>query len=189
MDNSILGIQTLQKKLTRKQKGSNNRAKARVALAKAWRKVGHQRADTAHKVSRNLTDNYSTIIFEDLKIPNMVKNHNLASAITDASWGRLRRLTAFKAERRGGRVILVNPSGTSQKCSGCGEMVPKGLDERTHSCPKCKLVLDRDVNAARNILAAGLEQARVEELPLLVQRRRISKFVPVKQEAYGFSRR
>ena len=107
---------------------------------------------------------------------NMVKNHSLASAIMDASWGQLRRLTAYKAERRGGRVILVNPSGTSQKCSGCGEMVPKELSERVHDCPRCGLVVDRDVNAARNILERGLEQARVEAEPLLVQRRRISKF-------------
>ena len=155
-------------------------------LAKTWRKVRNQRLDAAHKVSTALASEYSVIIFEDLKIMNMVKNHNLASAIMDASWGQLRRLTAYKAERRGGRVILVNPSGTSQKCSGCGIMVPKGLGERTHSCPSCNLVLDRDVNAARNILAAGLEQAHVEGQPLLVQRRRISKFAPVKQEANAF---
>jgi putative transposase len=189
LDDSIALIKTRQRSLSRKKAGSANRQKAKVLLAKAWRKVRNQRLDTAHKVSAVLASGYSVIVFEDLKIPNMVKNHNLASAIMDASWGQLRRLTACKAERRGGRVLLVNPRGTSQKCSGCGEMVPKGLEERTHSCPNCNLVLDRDVNAARNILKAGLEQARVEEQPLLVQRRRISKFAPVKQEAYGFSRR
>ncbi len=189
LDNSISTLMVLQRRLSKKKKGSANREKAKVLLAKAWRKVRNRRLDVAHKVSANLASEYSAIIFEDLKIPNMVKNHNLASAIMDASWGQLRRLTAYKAERRGGRVILVNPSGTSQKCSRCGEMVPKGLEERMHSCPNCNLVLDRDVNAARNILAAGLEQARVEELPLLVQRMRISKFVPVKQGAYGFGRR
>lgn len=189
LDNSVTRITSLQKSLSRKKKGSSNREKAKVFLAKAWRKVRNQRLDVAHKVSANLASEYSTIVFEDLKIPDMVKNHNLASAIMDASWGQIRTLTAYKAERNGGRVILVNPSGTSQKCSGCGKMVPKGLEERTHSCPNCNLALDRDVNAARNILAAGLERAHAEELPLLVQRRRISKFVPVKQEAYDFSRR
>ncbi|MEM0074988.1 MAG: transposase, partial [Conexivisphaerales archaeon] len=101
-----------------------------------------------------------------------------------------RRLTACKAERRGGRVILVNPSWTSQKCSGCGAMNPdmKELSIRIFECNTCGLVLDRDVNAARNILAMGLEHAHAEEQPLLIKRR-ISKFVPVKQEAYGFSRR
>ncbi len=189
LDDSVTRITTLQRGLSKKKKGSANGGKAKVFLAKAWRKVRNQWLDFAHKVSTSLASEYSTIVFEDLEIPNMVKNHNLASAIMDASWGQLRRLTVYKAERRGGRVILVNPSGTSQKCSGCGTIVPKELEERTHSCPNCNLVLDRDVNAARNILAAGLEQAHVEELPLLVQRRRISKFVPVKQEAYGFSRR
>ncbi len=189
LDNSVTRLTTLQRRLSKKRKGSANREKAKVLLAKGWRKVRRQRTDTSHKVSRSLTDNFSTIVFEDLRIPNMVKNHNLASAIMDASWGQLRRLTAYKAERRRGRVILVNPSGTSQKCSGCGKVVPKRLEERMHSCPNCNLVLGRDVNAARNILAAGLEQARAEERPLLVQRRRISKFAPAKQEAYGQSRR
>jgi putative transposase len=163
LDNSITRITALLRHLSKKKKGSANRGKAKVFLAKAWRRVRNQRLDVTHKVSANLSSKYSTIVFEDLEIPSMAKNHNLASAIMDASWGQLRRLTAYKAERRGGRVILVNPSGTSQKCSGCGEMVPKGLEERMHSCPNCNLVLDRDVNAARNILAAGLEQARVED--------------------------
>ena len=188
LDNSITRLKTFQRGLSRTKRGSSNREKARVLLAKAWRKVRNQRLDLAHKVSADLASEYSTIVFEDLHIPSMVKNHSLASAITDASWGQLRRLTAYKAERRGGRVILVEPRGTSQKCSGCGEVVPKGLSERVHDCPNCGLVLDRDVNAARNILAAGLEQARAEEQPLLVQRRRISKFAPLKREAYGFSR-
>jgi len=182
---SITGIKSLQGELSRKKKGSHNREKARIMLAKAWRRVRNQRLDVAHKISANLATEYSTIVFEDLRIPNMVRNHKLASAITDASWGTLRQLTVYKAERRGRRVILVNPSGTSQKCSGCGEVIPKGLSERVHDCPKCGLVVDRDVNAARNILKAGLEQARVEEQPLPVQRRRISKLVPMKQKAHG----
>lgn len=100
----------------------------------------------------------------------MVKNHNLASAILDATWGKLRQLTAYKAERRGGWVILVEPSGSSQECSRCGMIVKKDLSIRTHHCPRCGLVLDRDVNAARNILARGLEQAPVETEPLPVLR-------------------
>nr|WP_276977918.1 transposase [Ferrimicrobium acidiphilum] len=186
LTDSIARIKSLQRRLSRKKKGSANRQKARVSLAKAWRKVRNQRLDATHKVSTSLASEYSTIIFEGLKISNMAKNHSLASAIMDACWGQLRRLTAYKAEGRGGRVTLVDPRGTSQKCSGCGVMVPKGLEERTHSCPDCGLVLDRDVNAARNILAAGLGQARAEGQPLLVQRRRISKFAPVKQEANAF---
>jgi len=138
LNKSVERIKSLQRRLSRKKMGSSNREKAKLSLAKMWRKTRRQRDDFAHKLSD--------------------------------------RLTAYKAERRGGRVILVNPSGTSQKCSGCGEMVPKELSERVHDCPRCGLVVDRDVNAARNILERGLEQARVEAEPLLVQRRRISKF-------------
>jgi len=176
LNTSLERIKSLQRCLSHKKRGSSNREKAKLSLAKAWRQARRQRDDFAHKLSDQLTKENRVIIFEDLKIQNMVKNHSLASAIMDAAWGQLRRLTAYKAERRGGRVILVNPGGTSQKCSGCGEMVPKELSERVHDCPKCGLVMDRDVNAARNILERGLEQARVEAEPLLVQRRRISKF-------------
>ncbi len=156
-------------------------------LAKAWRKVRRQRDDFAHKVSNKLAKEYGTIVFEDLSIRGMVKNHSLASSIMDACWGKLRQFTVYKAERCGGRVILVNPAGTSQKCSGCGEMVQKPLFERIHICPKCGLVLDRDVNAARNILAAGVEPALAEAEPLLI-RRRISKFGQGSEKPTGFSR-
>jgi putative transposase len=173
---SALRIKSLQRRLSRKKKDSHNRERARVQLAKAWRKVRRQRDDFVHKLSDKLAKENSLIVFEDLKIQNMVKNHSLASAIMDACWGKLRRLTAYKAEGRGGRVLLVNPGGTSQKCSGCGNTVGKDLSVRMHECPNCGLVIDRDVNAARNILQAGQELARVEAEPLLVQRRRISKF-------------
>lgn len=167
-------LKRLQKSLSRKLEGSKNREKAKVDLEKAWRRLRNRRNDFAHKTSRFLADNYGLIVFEDLKIPNMVKNHSLASAILDACWGKTRRLTAYKAERRGGRVILVNPGGTSQECSECRIVVGKALSERTHSCPHCGLELDRDVNAAKNILARGLEQTHAESKPLPIIR--IGKF-------------
>jgi len=163
-------IEALQRSLSKKKRGSRNREKAKIALEKAWRRLRNRRNDFAHKASRLFADNYGTIVFEDLKIPNMVKNHRLASAILDACWGKTRLLTAYKAERRGGRVILVDPRGTSQECSGCGNEVEKALSERTHSCPFCGLELDRHVNAARNILVRGLEQAHAETEPLSVIR-------------------
>ena len=168
-------IKRLQKTLSRKKRGSHRREKSRILLAKAWRKVRRQRDDFAHKISNNLVKEYGIIVFEDLNIKSMVKNHSLASAIMDSCWYKLRQFTVYKAERRGGRVIFVNPAGTSQKCSGCREMVQKPLSERVHMCPKCGLVLDRDVNAARNILALGLERALTEAEPLLIHKR-ISKF-------------
>jgi putative transposase len=115
----------------------------------------------------------------------MVKNHNLAKAVMDATWYKLRQYTAYKVERRGGQLIVVNPSGTPQKCSKCGKDVKKkDLSVRVHECPYCGLVLDRDHNAAINILKLGLEQAHAEKQPLLVRHQRISKFASVKQEAH-----
>jgi len=93
----------------------------------------------------------------------------------DSCWYKLRQFTAYKAERCSGRVIFVNPAGTSQKCSGCGETVKKPPSERTHICPKYGLTLDRDVNAAGNILTLGLFQALTETEPLLIHKR-INKF-------------
>ena len=183
---SIKRIKELQRSLSRKEKGSGNREKTRIQLAKTWRKVRNQRTDYAHKASTKLASAYDTIVFEDLKIKNMVKNHSLAQAIMDAAWGQLRRFSTYKVERRGGRVILVNPSGTSQKCSGCGVVVQKDLSVRTHECPGCGLVLHRDHNAALNILKLGLEQTLAEKQPLLVKR--ISKFQSRKQEAHEFIR-
>ncbi len=178
LNRSISRIKSLQRQLSRKKRGSHNREKARIKLAKAWRTVSRQRDDFAHKLSYRLAKENNLIVFEELQIQNIVGSHNFAAAIMDACWGKLRRLTAYKAERRGGRVILVNPSGTSQKCSRCGVMNPKmkDLSERIFRCEVCGLVLDRDINAARNILQAGLERARVEAEPLPVQRRRIGKF-------------
>jgi len=180
-------IKELQRNLARKEKSSCNREKARIRLAKAWRQVRRRRDDFVHKASKELSAEYSLIVFEKLNINNMVKNHNLAHAIMDATWGKLRLYTAYKVERRGGRSFVVNPNGTSQKCSKCGVVAKEKLDlsVRTFECHSCGLVIDRDLNAARNILNLGLEQARAEKRPLLV-RQRISKFASRKQEAPGF---
>lgn len=159
-------IVALQKSMSHKLAGSKNREKARLKLAKAWRKLKNRRMDFAHKTSRFLTDNYNPIVFEDLAILKMVKNHKLASAILDACWGKLRLLTASKAERRSGQVMLVDPRGTSQKCSRCGDVREMTLGIRVFPCRTCGLRLDRDVNAARNILARGLERTRVEAQPI-----------------------
>ncbi|HXG07298.1 MAG TPA: transposase [Nitrososphaera sp.] len=185
-------IRQLQHNLSRKQKGSKNREKARIALAKAWRQVRRCRDDFVHKTSKMLADEgYTLVVFEKLNIKNMVKNHHLAQAIMDVTWGKLRQYAAYKVERCGGRVITVNPSGTSQKCSRCGveEAKEKKLDlsVRIFVCHSCGLVIDRDLNAAKNIEKLGLEQALAEKQPLPI-RQRISKFASRKQEAHEFIR-
>ncbi len=141
-----------QKRLSRKKKGSQNRNKQRIVVAKVHRKIRNQRKDFNHKISKVLVDTYDCIVFEDLQIRNMVQNHHLAKSISDAGWNQLMQFTKFKAECAGKVVEFVNASNTSQNCSSCGNPVPKDLSVRVHQCPLCGLVLDRDHNAAINIL-------------------------------------
>ena len=141
-----------QKRLSRKKKRSQNRNQQRIIVAKVHRRIRNQRKDFAHKTSKKLVDEYDRIVFEDLQIRNMVQNHHLAKSISDAGWSQLINFTKTKAEYAGKIVELVNPRNTSQNCSGCGNSVKKDLSERVHICPFCGLVLDRDHNAAINIL-------------------------------------
>jgi len=144
-------LATVQRRLSCKIKGSNRRNKQRTKVAKVHRKIRRQRDDFLHKTSTALVKKYGTIVFEDLNIAGMMKNHCLAKHIGDASWNKLIQFTTYKAESANGAVVLVNPRGTSQRCSGCGEVVPKTLADRIHCCPHCGLVMDRDLNASHNI--------------------------------------
>ena len=145
-------LRKAQKDLSRKQKGSNNRSKQKTVLKGAYRKVRNARKDYMHKASRILADTYDRIVFEDLQIKNMVKNHHLARSIHDASWNMLIDFTTYKAEEAGGSVELVNPRNTSKQCSVCGSIQAMPLSQRTYRCPDCGSVMDRDHNAAINIL-------------------------------------
>lgn len=141
-----------QRELSRKKKGSSNRDKQRIEVARVHRHIRNQRKDFAHKVSRSLVNAYDVIVFEKLQIMNMIKNHHLAKSIADAGWAQLIEYTKYKAEYAGRIVKQVDPKYTSQMCGGCGVKVPKTLAVRTHRCPDCGLELDRDHNAAINIL-------------------------------------
>lgn len=145
-----------QKSLHRKVKGSHNRKKAQHKLSAIGKRVTNLREEFLNQVSRKLVDFADIIVFEDLNISGMLKNHNLAKHIQDVSWGKLIQLTQSKAERAGKSVVFVDPRNTSQMCSGCGILVAKDLSERVHVCPVCGLRLDRDHNAALNILTLGL---------------------------------
>jgi putative transposase len=144
-----------QRKLSRKKKGSNSRKKQKHKLAKLHCKIKNRRNNFLHIESRKLVRSYDVIVFEDLRIKNMVKNHYLAKSISDASWAKFIKYVSYKAESAGKKVIFVNPRNTSQICSGCGAIVKKSLSVRVHKCPSCGLEIDRDVNAAINILRAG----------------------------------
>ncbi len=146
-----------QRQLSRKKKGSKNREKAKQKLQRQHDHVANQRKDHLHKVSRSLVDRYDLICMEDLQVKGMMKNHHLAKAIGNASWGKLTTYFEYKTKRVGKRLIKVPPHHTSPICSsGCGTLVKKSLSERTHKCPTCGLEIDRDVNAAINIVHRGL---------------------------------
>lgn len=142
-----------QRALSRCKRGSNRRKRIKALMAKVHEKIKNTRETYLHQVSARLAREYSCIVFEDLNIKGMVKNHHLAKAINDASWNRLINCVSYKAARAGGSVELVDPKGTTQICSGCGRIVPKKLSDRWHSCPFCGLSMDRDLNASLNILA------------------------------------
>jgi putative transposase len=146
-----------QRNLARCKKGSHRRKKAMKKVARIHEHIANQRKDTLHKASRYYVDGYQAIAIEDLHVSNMVRNHCLAYAIADASWGMFRQYLEAKAESAGRQVIAVRPHYTSQKCSSCGEYVEKSLSVRTHVCPFCGYIADRDENAARNILQRGLQ--------------------------------
>ncbi len=146
----------LQRRVSSKVKGSKNRAKARGKLARKHLKVSRQRKDVAVKTARALIMSHDVIAYEDLTVATMVKNHHLAKSISDAGWRAFITWLEYLGRVYGKIVVAVPPRYTSQECSGCGERVKKTLSQRTHICPRCKTVLDRDHNAARNILALGV---------------------------------
>lgn len=144
-----------QQRVSRRRKGSHRRRKAVGLLAHQHQRVRNCRKDFHHKVARNLVGSYGFITAEDLRVANMVRNRSLAKSISDAGWGQFVSILQAKAEYAGREMVLVNPRNTSQTCSGCRAHVLKPLSERVHACHVCGLVLHRDVNAARNILALG----------------------------------
>lgn len=151
-------LKRVQKSLSRKQKGSNNRHKQRQKVARVHRSISDSRKDFLHKLTTQLVRENQTIVVEDLAIKNMVKNHKLALSISDASWGELVRQLAYKCEWYGRELVKIDrwfPS--SKRCGNCGHIVDKmPLNVREWDCPKCGINHDRDINASKNILAAGL---------------------------------
>ncbi len=150
-------LKRLHRRVSKKQKKSKNRGKARQRLSKAYLKVQRQREDFARKTANALISSNDLIAYEDLQIHNLVKNHRLAKSISDAAWGRFLSWVNYYGDMHDVPVIAVAPQFTTQDCSGCGKRVYKALSVRTHVCPHCGLVLDRDHNAAKNILALALE--------------------------------
>lgn len=149
----------LQRNLSRKTKGSHNREKARIKVARLHEYIANQRKDMLHKLSTQMIKKYDVICLEDLAPSNMIKNHHLAKSIADASWSEFRRQLHYKADWYGKRIVEIDrfyPS--SQLCSNCGAQWngTKDLKIRKWECPHCNTTLNRDTNAAINILNEGL---------------------------------
>lgn len=155
----------LQRIHSRRKRNSRNREKERVKIARLSERVADQRRDFAYKAARNVVNKYERIYVEDLKIQNMQKNRCMGKSIADAGWGTLRGALTYMAHLSEGVIASVDPRDTSQLCSRCGNRVEKNLADRVHICPRCGLVLDRDVNAARNILRKGIGREPPEYTP------------------------
>ena len=157
-----------QRKLSAAEKGTPERVKARRRVARVHERIHFKRRDFAHQLARRLVNHYGLIAVEDLTINGMVHNHCLSKSIHDAAWSQFRQVLSCKAEEAGRILVAVNPAYTSQDCSQCGHRLRKALSQRRHQCPCCGLNLDRDENAARNILRLGLQsQAPSQEAAAL----------------------
>jgi putative transposase len=148
-------LKRAQRLVSRRVKGGLNRRKARVILGKRHLKISRQRKDHAVKLARCVITSNDVVVYEDLRVSNMVKNNCLAKSISDASWYQFRMFLEYFGKVFGRITIAVNPAYTSQECSSCGAVVKKSLSTRTHTC-KCGCEMDRDHNAAINILNRGI---------------------------------
>jgi putative transposase len=164
-------IARLQRKKEAFAKGSPERRKVVRALCHAYERAANRRKNFAHQASRKLVNEHQFIVFEKLDIQEMQVTGNKACPgriirrnLADVAWDQFVRFTTYKAANAGRGVALVNPKGTTQTCSGCGEVVAKDLSVRLHDCPHCGLKLNRDQNAALNILALGLQSMGTQSL-------------------------
>ncbi len=150
-----------QRKLSKQKRGSRERKKARNVVSRIHERIRNRRHDFCHQHARRIVNRFGIISVEKLNVKGLVKNHHLAKSISDAAWSQFRSILTSKAESAGRKVIAVDPSYTSQDCSGCGFRAKKKLSERWHLCPMCGLSLDRDTNAAVNISALGQKSLAV----------------------------
>lgn len=149
-------IKRLQRRLSKKHKGSKRRNAACFSLARLHQHVSRQREDFQNKLIAEIYKENDVLVLEKLNVENMLQNHSLAKSITDASFSKFIRKAVFKAEMLGKHFIAVDPWGTTQFCYHCLEWVPKDLSERKHKCPGCHVELSRDLNSAKLIKRLGI---------------------------------
>jgi putative transposase len=174
----------LARRFSKTKKSSSNRKRARISLARVDEKIANIRSDFSWKLCKMLIKKYGLFCVEDLNIKGMQSNYYLAASINDVSWGDFLQKLSFKAESAGVKVVKVNPKNTSQKCSNCSRIVKKSLATRMHKCI-CGLEIDRDINAAQNILTLGkIGQELSESKPVEISSGKLGK-----QDAVEFTRR
>jgi putative transposase len=164
-----------QRKMSKLAKGTPGRVKARKVVSRIHERITNKRTSFAHQESRKLVNTYGVIVLEKLAVVDMMSNHTqvfgnkLNKSIADVAWSQLAQFTAYKAADAGRLFLQVDPRNTSKMCSRCGSIVPKDLGVRIHDCPHCGLILDRDHNAAINILALGLQGVNASLLDEVVE--------------------
>jgi putative transposase len=150
-----------QRKLSKAAKGTPERAKQRKVVARVHERITFRRNDFSHQESRKIVNNYGTICVEDLTVNRMIRNHCIAKSIADAAWSGFFSMLSYKAESAGRKLVKVNPAYTTQDCHRCGHRQKLNLADRIYICPCCGLYIDRDLNAAKNILALGMQGLRL----------------------------
>ena len=153
-----------QRRLSKFDKGTKERRRARKVVARIHERIRNRRHNFVHQQARKIVNRYDVIAVEKLKVKAMVKNHCLAKSISDAAWTHFRTVLKNKAASAGRQYAEVSPAYTSQDCSGCGLRAKKKLSERWHFCPVCGTSLDRDHNAAKNILSLGLQTFGIQSV-------------------------
>ncbi|VVB73298.1 putative transposase [uncultured archaeon] len=156
-------LASCQRLLSKKKKGSSNRNKAKLKVARIHEKISNTRSDFLHKTSTQLVNDNSFIALEKLASKEMSEKR-FGKQINDVGWNMFANMLYYKAEEAGCRVVFVDPKNTTKECSNCHQIVEKALSDRIHRCPSCGLVMDRDLNAATNILNLGLRTVG-QELP------------------------
>lgn len=154
----------VQRKHSKLAQGTPERRKHRKAIARVHERITFRRENFTHQQSRDIVDSYGLIAVEDLRVNRMTHNHCLAKSIADAAWSQFFGYLSYKAEEAGRKLVKVNPAYTSQICSRCNHRRKMPLSERIFECPCCGLVIDRDLNAARNILAVGLHSIGIQSV-------------------------
>ncbi len=152
MEKEMRRLRKRYREVSRKERGGKNRRNAVIRLAKTSERIARQRMDYLHKISHTLVNSYSFIAFEKLGIKDMLKNRRLSRSISDASWSDFLRMLCYKAENAGCGVEGVDPRNTSRTCSRCAAVQDMPLSQRTYACASCGMLMDRDINAAVNIL-------------------------------------